>query len=100
MSAVRETSDNRPQLLFFHDPTDGRARRVEGFIAQVIQHRHNHNTIRIRRINVREHAQLAERFRLRATPALLVVHQNAVQARLEQPQGCRAIQTLLKPWLR
>ena len=90
----------RPQLLLFYDPTDGRARRMEGFLAQVLQRRRNHDAVAIRRIDVRGRPDLVERFGVRASPALLVVHDKRVQGRLELPRGCEAIATLLQPWLR
>jgi class 3 adenylate cyclase len=99
MSAV-DPVQVRPQLLFFYDPTDGRARRIEGFLAQVLQRRRNHDTVAVRRIDVRAHADLVERFSVNATPALIVVHDKRVQGRLERPPGCKAIATLLQPWLR
>lgn len=98
-ASVVEPHD-RPQLLFFYDPTDGRARRAEGFLAQVLQRRRNHDTVAVRRIDIRAHADLVERFGIQATPALVVVHGRRVRGRLEQPAGCRAIAGLLKPWLR
>ena len=97
--SVAEQSQTRPQLLFFYDPTDGRARRVEGFLAQVLQRRRNHDIVAVRRIDVRRHADLRDRFRIQATPALVVVHDKRVQGRLELPRGCKAIATLLQPWL-
>jgi len=101
MSAVlHPPPEERPQLLFFYVPTDGRARQIEGFLAQVLQRRRNHDTVAVRRIDVSEHADLLERFRVRATPALAVVHDKRVQGRLERPSGCRAIAALLQPWLR
>lgn len=100
MSVVENASaETNPQLLFFYDPVDGRARRIEGFLAQVLQRRGNHDAVAIRRIDVREHADLAERFGVHATPALVVVHEKRVQGRLELPRGCKAITTLLQPWL-
>ena len=90
----------RPQLLFFHDPTDGRARRTEGFLAQVLQHRRNHDVVTVRRIDVRAYPDVVERFAVQATPALVVVHDKRVQGRVELPRGCKEIATLLQPWLR
>ena len=97
--SVVEQPQTRPQLLFFYDPTDGRARRIEGFIAQVLQRRRNHDTLALRRIDVRAHADLTDRFGIQATPALVVVHDKRVKGRLELPRGCKAIATLLQPWL-
>lgn len=90
----------RAQLLFFYDPADGRARRVDAFLAQVLQSRRNHNTFTLRRIDVRKHAKLAERFRVHASPSLVVVAEGRVQCRLEVPSGCRVIATFLDSWLR
>ena len=97
--SVVEQPQTRPQLLFFYDPTDGRARRTEGFLAQVLQRRRNHDTVAIRRIDVRAHADLLERFGIQATPAFVVVHEKRVKGRLELPRGCKPIATLLEPWL-
>ena len=35
-------------LLFFTSQTNGRCRRAEGFLAQVLQRRHNHDTFSLR----------------------------------------------------
>ena len=95
MSVVEQTSpQGRPQLLFFHDPTAGRARRIDGFVAQVLQRRRNHETDTGRR-SERAHADLAERFAIHATPALVVAHDKRVQGRLEL--GCKAIATCYDP---
>jgi hypothetical protein len=42
----------KPSLLFFFDARSGRSRRVEGFLAQVLQHRRNHDTFHLYRIDV------------------------------------------------
>jgi hypothetical protein len=36
----------KPRLLFLYSARDGRARRVEGYLAQVLQRRRNHETAR------------------------------------------------------
>ncbi len=36
----------KPSLVFFHSASSGRCRRVEGFLAQVLQRRANHDTLR------------------------------------------------------
>jgi hypothetical protein len=33
-------------------------------------------------------------------PTLLVIDRKAVRARLEEPRGCRDIESFLAPWLR
>jgi thioredoxin-like negative regulator of GroEL len=90
----------RPRLLFFYSASCGRCRRVEGFLAQVLQRRHNHSTFSLYRIDREARPDLAERFGVAETPALLVVDGKRIEARLERPRGCVEIQTLLAPWLR
>ena len=89
-----------PRLLFFHDQRSGKSRRADGFLAQVLQRGGNHQTFMIHRIEVGQRPDLAERFKVAATPTLLVVEDKKVQARLESPTGCKDIELLLRPWLR
>ena len=90
----------KPTLLFFYSPTSGRCRRVEGFLAQVLQRGHNHGTFAMHRIERDTRPDLARRFAIEETPALVVIDGNRVCVRLEQPNGCAEIQTALAPWLR
>jgi thioredoxin-like negative regulator of GroEL len=92
--------ENKPRLLFFHTPTNGRDRRVEGFLAQVLQRRRNHDCFAITRIDITERADLAKRFRISETPAILVVAEGKVRARISRPKGSADIQEHLQPWLR
>lgn len=95
-----EALDGRPMLVFFHQPTCGYCRRAEGFIAQVLQHRSNHATFRLRRVDVDQRPDLSERFRVSTLPTLVVVDDGSVKARLARPRGCTDIQELLTPWLK
>ena len=90
----------RPLLLFFRDPSSGPSRRVEGFLAQVLQRRRNHDTFDLRRLDRDSDAELARRCGVERAPALVVVENKRVQARLEEPRGCVDIQLALAPWLR
>ena len=47
VEAVTVPQHARPGLVFFHSKLSGRCRRVEGFIAQVLQRRRNHGTLRL-----------------------------------------------------
>ena len=98
MSAVTETEP--PQLVVFMSPASGRCRRVEGFLAQVLQRRANHRTFRVYRVDADRHVELAERFDVRAVPTLFVVEKKRIQASLPNPRGCRDIERFLAPWLR
>jgi len=97
--AVEQQALARPRLVFFHSKLCGRCRRVEGFIAQVLQRRKNHGTFHLVEVDVDERPDLAERFRIDETPTLLVVADRRVKERLSHPRGCRDIEDMLKPWL-
>jgi thioredoxin-like negative regulator of GroEL len=72
---------------------------VEGFLAQVLQRRRNHQSFQLRRIDADRHAQLLERFQIDVLPALVVVENKRVRARLSGPRGCAQISQTLGPWL-
>ena len=90
----------RPRLLFFHALASGRCRRVEGFLAQVLQRRANHATFAIERIEVVEQPDVHERFGIDALPTLIVIADRQIRGRIVDPAGCRAIEQFLAPWLR
>jgi thioredoxin-like negative regulator of GroEL len=87
-------------LVFFASSVSGHSRRVEGFLAQVLQRRRNHGTFRLHVVDGEQRPDLVDRFGVKALPTLLVVEDRVVKARLEQPRGCRDIEELLSPWLR
>jgi thioredoxin-like negative regulator of GroEL len=90
----------KPRLVFFHSALSGHCRRVEGFLAQVLQRRRNHETFSLYLVEESTRPDLIERFGVEQTPTLVVVEGKAVAARLEQPRGCREIERFLAPWLR
>jgi thioredoxin-like negative regulator of GroEL len=94
------TAKTRPSLLFIYSPTSGPSRRAEGYLAQVLQRRANHDTFRLSRINASKRPDLVERLRVSELPALLVVADRRIQARLVRPRGCAEITRFLSPWLK
>jgi hypothetical protein len=78
---------------------DGHCRRVEGFLAQVLQRRRNHETFKVLIVEQKERADLFDRFRVDAVPTLLVIEDKAVRGRLEHPRSCVQIERFLAPWL-
>ena len=88
-----------PRLVFFHSTMSGHCRRVEGFLAQVLQRRRNHGTFALVRVAEEERPDLLERFKIQTLPTLIVVEGKAVAGRLERPRGCRDIESFLAPWL-
>ena len=92
-------ADEQPRLVFFHSSVSGHCRRVEGFLAQVLQRRRNHGTFKVLHVAEEERPDLLERFAIGTVPTLVVVEGKKVQARLERPRGCRDIEGFLAPWL-
>ena len=90
----------KPRLLFFTSSVSGQCRRVEGFLAQVLQRRQNHATFRLHTVDEDERPDLVERFGIDSLPTLVVVEGRTERARLEQPRGCRDIERVLSPWLK
>lgn len=90
----------QPKLVFFYSPRSGKSRRTEGFLAQVLQRRGNHDTFQLLRIDADSRLDLVERFRVTEIPSLLVIDDRHVRARLDTPRGCTDIQKLLDPWLK
>jgi thioredoxin-like negative regulator of GroEL len=90
----------KPKLLLFYSPQSGRCRRVEGFLAQVLQHRRNHDTFDLIRVSVLRRRDLAERFRVADVPTILVVDERKVRRRIVDPKGCSDLRHQLAPWLR
>jgi thioredoxin-like negative regulator of GroEL len=97
--AVGNGGQTKPGLVFFHSSLSGHCRRVEGFLAQVLQRRRNHETFRLYRVDDQQRPDLIDRFEVEALPTLVVVEDKRVQARLERPRGCRDIERFLAPWL-
>ncbi len=88
-----------PRLIFFHSSLSGHCRRVEGFLAQVLQRRQNHGTFKLYRVDREERPDLVDRFAVGTLPTLCVVQGKRVRGRLEKPRGCRDIEAFLAPWL-
>jgi thioredoxin-like negative regulator of GroEL len=97
-SAAPRRADLR--LVFFHSETSGRCRRVEGFIAQVLQRRQNHETFAIVPVSQEKKPELFDRFKVNTVPTLVVIEGKSVRGSLELPRSCREIETFLSPWLK
>lgn len=95
--------DNEPsgpvRLAFFYSPKSRKSRRAEGFLAEVLQRPRNRDVFQLVPVDVDKRPDLATRFRVTATPTLLVIADNRVRARLSEPTGCRPISELLLPWV-
>src|SRR5207253_9273247 len=92
-----EPSRAQPGLLLFFSPTSGASRRVDAFLAQVLQRRANHSTFRLLRIDADRRPDLVERLQITELPTVVVVADERVRARLSKPTGCAQITKLLLP---
>src|SRR5919202_3235615 len=99
MAVASPALEQQPRLVFFHSALSGNCRRVEGFLAQVLQRRRNHGTFCLVRVAEEERPDLLERFKIETVPTLVVVQGKSVAGRLERPRGCRDIEGFLAPWL-
>jgi thioredoxin-like negative regulator of GroEL len=99
MAVAPSALEPQPRLVFFHSSLSGHCRRVEGFLAPVLQRRRNHGTFHVVRVAEEERPDLLERFKIQTVPTLVVVEGRAVAGRLELPRGCREIEGFLAPWL-
>ena len=98
-NAASLRAGTKPGLVFFHSGVSGACRRAEGFLAQVLQRRRNHETFRLYRVSQEERPDLIEQFGITRMPTLVVVEERTVRGRLERPRGCREIESFLAPWL-
>ena len=98
-AAVTPRPVSQPQLVFFHSNLSGACRRAEGYLAQVLQRRRNHETFKLYRVAKEERPDLVKRFEISTLPTLVVVEGKLVRAKLERPRGCREIEKFLAPWL-
>ena len=73
MTAASPALEQQPRLVFFHSALSGHCRRVEGFLAQVLQRRRNHGTFEFVSVAEEERPDLLERFRIQTLPTLIVV---------------------------
>jgi thioredoxin-like negative regulator of GroEL len=89
----------QPRLVLFYSPRCGKSRRVDGYLAQVLQRRRNHATFSIMRIDADQRPDLADRFQITEVPTLLVIDRDRICARLSEPRGSKEITELLRPWL-
>jgi thioredoxin-like negative regulator of GroEL len=90
----------RPKLVFVYSGRQGRSRQVDGYVAQILQRRRNHDTFELVRIDVDERPDVAERLHVTSVPTLLVITGRRVHGRLAEPKGRAPIADLLSPWLK
>jgi thioredoxin-like negative regulator of GroEL len=100
LPAAAPEASERPRLILFYSSVSGRCRRAEGYLAQVLQRRRNHDTFDLVRVPIDTRPDLAGRFLIDEVPTLLVVEGRKVRKRIVAPNGCRDLEAELAPWRR
>jgi len=86
-------SDDKPLLVFFSSKRSGPARRMESLLAHLA--RKERTRVRIMRVDVDEQLELAEKFRVRQVPTLVLVKRKRVVDRIEGRASAPAIESML-----
>jgi thioredoxin-like negative regulator of GroEL len=87
----------RPQLVFFTSRRSGPARRMESLLAHIA--RKERGRLRVRKVDVEDRPDLAERFRVVQVPHLALVVDSRVVSKLEGRATAPRIESMLEPHL-
>lgn len=89
--------DAKPLLVFFWSERSGPARRMESLLAHLA--RKERTRLRVMRVDIEEQPELAERFRVPAVPALVLVKGKRVVDRIDGRASAPRIEDMLAPHL-
>jgi thioredoxin-like negative regulator of GroEL len=89
--------DKRPLLVFFTSHRSGPARRMESLLAHIA--RKERSRLRVKKVDVDDRPDLAERFRVVQVPALALVVDRRVVSRLEGRATAPRIESMLEEHL-
>ena len=90
-------NDNRPMLVFFWSARSGPARRMESLLAHL--ERKERERLRIRRVDVDEHPDLAKHFQMDVVPTLVLVMGRRAVSRLDGRTSAPKIEAMLEAHL-
>ncbi|MBV8065826.1 MAG: thioredoxin family protein [Actinobacteria bacterium] len=88
---------SRPLLVFFTSRRSGPARRMESLLAHIA--RKERDTLEVKKVDVDERPDIAERFGIGQVPALALVQDRRVVARLDGRVTTPRIEEMLDPFL-
>jgi thioredoxin len=86
-------SSDRPLLVFFTSRTSGPARRMESLLAHIA--RRERDTLSVKKVDVDERPDLAEKFSISEVPSLAVVVRKRIVARHHGRATAPKIESLL-----
>jgi thioredoxin 1 len=98
MFCVVENDMERTVLVFFTSERSGPARRMESLLAHIARKERDH--LEVRKVDVDERPDLAARFHVDCAPALRLVQDRRVVARLDGRVTSPAIEEMLESFLR
>jgi thioredoxin 1 len=87
-------NDARPLLVFFTSRRSGPARRMESLLAHIA--RKERDLLRVRKVDVDEHPEIAQRFKIAEVPSLALVKGRRVVARLEGRSTAPKIESMIQ----
>ena len=92
-----DVPNGQPLLVFFTSRRSGPARRMESLIAHIA--RKERGALRVKKVDVDERPDVAERFRVEEVPALALVKEKRVVARLDGRSTAPKIESMIDPHL-
>ena len=92
------SDDSRPLLVFFTSRRSGPARRMESLLAHIA--RKERGALRVKKVDVDDRPDVATRFRVETVPALALVKDKKVVARLEGRATAPKIASMIDDHLR
>jgi thioredoxin 1 len=87
-------SNDKPLLVFFSSQRSGPARRMESLLAHLA--RKERTRVRIMRVDVDEQPDLADKFRVKDVPTLVLVQRNRAVDRIEGRASAPSIESMLE----
>ena len=87
----------KPLLVFFCSERSGPARRMESLLAHLA--RKKRERLVVKRVDVEERPELAERFAIEEVPTLVLVKDKRVVARLAGRASAPKIERMIEPHL-
>jgi thioredoxin-like negative regulator of GroEL len=90
--------DPRALLVFFTSRRSGPARRMESLLAHIA--RKERKTLRVKKVDVDERPDIAERFHVDEIPSLALVKERRIVARLDGRSTAPKIESLLESHVR
>jgi len=91
-------TESRPLLVFFTSRRSGPARRMESLLAHIARKERDH--LAVKKVDVDDSPDIAARFRVTDVPALALVKEQRVVARLDGRATTPRIEEMLDSHLR